>query len=138
MIETVLGPIEPATLGIVSMHEHLLTDASALQRPGVEALDALRALRDSGRKLILVTGRLLPDLTAVFGGLDLFDRVVAENGAVLYRPSSREERSLADAPPAEFVATLVTQTGGPCDSGWPHLHTPAIFGSGLVDAAGKG
>ena len=40
MIETVLGPIEPATLGIVSMHEHLLTDASALQRPGVEALDA--------------------------------------------------------------------------------------------------
>jgi len=40
MIETVLGPIEPSELGVVSMHEHLLTDASALQRPGVEALDA--------------------------------------------------------------------------------------------------
>jgi len=38
-IQTVLGPIEPAGLGAVSMHEHLLTDASALQRPGVEALD---------------------------------------------------------------------------------------------------
>lgn len=39
MIQTVLGPVEAAALGSVSMHEHLLTDASALQRPGVEALD---------------------------------------------------------------------------------------------------
>ena len=38
-IQTVLGPFEAAELGVVSMHEHLLTDASALQRPGVEALD---------------------------------------------------------------------------------------------------
>jgi phosphotriesterase-related protein len=38
-IQTVLGPVEAAELGVVSMHEHLLTDASALQRPGVEALD---------------------------------------------------------------------------------------------------
>lgn len=39
MIETVRGPIDAAALGSVSMHEHLLTDASALQRPGVEGLD---------------------------------------------------------------------------------------------------
>ena len=39
MIQTVLGPVEAGALGVVSMHEHLLTDASALQRPGVEALD---------------------------------------------------------------------------------------------------
>ena len=39
MIQTVLGPIESTDLGAVSMHEHLLTDASALQRPGVEELD---------------------------------------------------------------------------------------------------
>ncbi|OMQ16661.1 hypothetical protein A7K94_0201060 [Modestobacter sp. VKM Ac-2676] len=39
MIETVLGPVEPAALGVVSMHEHLLTDASPLQRSGVEPLD---------------------------------------------------------------------------------------------------
>ncbi|SMH49019.1 phosphotriesterase-related protein [Rathayibacter oskolensis] len=38
-IQTVLGPVESASLGAVSMHEHLLTDASALQRPGAEALD---------------------------------------------------------------------------------------------------
>lgn len=39
MIQTVLGPVPSVGLGTVSMHEHLLTDASALQRPGVEALD---------------------------------------------------------------------------------------------------
>ena len=39
MIQTVLGPVEAGGARLVSMHEHLLTDASALQRPGVEALD---------------------------------------------------------------------------------------------------
>ncbi|MBF4615538.1 phosphotriesterase [Curtobacterium sp. VKM Ac-1376] len=39
MIQTVLGPVESTAIGAASMHEHLLTDASALQRPGVEALE---------------------------------------------------------------------------------------------------
>lgn len=39
MIQTVLGPVASSGTGAVSMHEHLLTDASALQRPGVEALE---------------------------------------------------------------------------------------------------
>jgi len=47
--------------------------------------------RKSGRKLILVTGRELDDLIKVFPRIDLFDRVVAENGALLYRPATREE-----------------------------------------------
>ena len=42
MIQTVLGPVAAGALGSVSMHEHLLTDASALQRPGVEDLDPNR------------------------------------------------------------------------------------------------
>jgi hydroxymethylpyrimidine pyrophosphatase-like HAD family hydrolase len=75
-------------------------------RVAPETLHALRKLRDSGRKLVLVTGRLLPDLASVFEPLDTFDRVVAENGAVLYRPASREERQLADPPPPAFVGEL--------------------------------
>ncbi|KRE22989.1 hypothetical protein [Agromyces sp. Soil535] len=39
MISTVLGEIEAAELGVASMHEHVLADASALQRTGVELLD---------------------------------------------------------------------------------------------------
>ena len=54
-------------------------------------LAALERLLATGRKLILVTGRELPDLLSVFPHLGLFERVVAENGALLYRPGSREE-----------------------------------------------
>src|SRR5438105_1957711 len=68
---------------------------------------ALEEVRKSGRKLILVTGRELDDLMKVFPRLDLFDRVVAENGALLYRPSTREERTLAERPPEEFIRELI-------------------------------
>src|SRR5262245_65329584 len=56
--------------------------------------EALRALRDSGRKTLLVTGRELADLFSLLPDLDLFDRVVAENGAMLYRPATKEARAL--------------------------------------------
>ena len=69
----------------------------------VEALERLRA---SGRSLVLVTGRELDDLTRVFPHLQLFDRIVAENGAVVYEPGTREIQALADAPPDEFVREL--------------------------------
>jgi HAD superfamily hydrolase (TIGR01484 family) len=70
-------------------------------------VNALRTARDSGRKLVLVTGRMLPDLQRNFAeGLDLFDRVVAENGATLVDPHSGHERLLADPPPAELTTAL--------------------------------
>jgi len=69
-------------------------------------LKTLRDVRQSGRKLIMVTGRELPDLESVFPHLDLFDRVVAENGAVLFNPSTREKTVLAERPPDEFIADL--------------------------------
>jgi hydroxymethylpyrimidine pyrophosphatase-like HAD family hydrolase/GTPase SAR1 family protein len=84
---------------------------------GQPALDALRRLRESGRKLVLVTGRLLPDLAALFEPLDLFDRVIAENGAVLYRPAGKEELPLAEPLPAEFVSTLAERGVAPLQLG---------------------
>jgi len=72
-----------------------------------ETLQALERLRLSGRKLVMVTGRELDDLGRVFPHLDLFDRIVAENGALLYCPATREVRSLGEAPPEEFVAALL-------------------------------
>src|SRR5213083_2023991 len=78
-------------------------DSSVSQR----TIDALLDLKKSGRKLILVTGRELDDLIKVFPPLDLFDRVVAENGALLYRPATREERPLAHRPPDEFWQQLI-------------------------------
>lgn len=71
-----------------------------------ETLVALERLRDSGRKLILVTGRQLDELLQVFPQLNLFDQVVAENGALLYQPSTQEEKPLGESPPEEFVKLL--------------------------------
>ena len=51
-------------------------------------VEALKQLAATGRKLILVTGRELEELLGVFAEIDLFDRVVAENGALLYRPAA--------------------------------------------------
>ena len=67
---------------------------------------ALERVRASGRKLVLVTGRHLPDLKTVYPKLEMFHRVVAENGALLYRPDSREEKSLAEPPPETFLNLL--------------------------------
>lgn len=67
---------------------------------------ALERLRASGRKLIMVTGRHMPDLSTVFSRFDLFDRIVAENGGVLNCPATGEERLLCDPPDPRFMALL--------------------------------
>jgi hydroxymethylpyrimidine pyrophosphatase-like HAD family hydrolase len=88
---------------LVCDYDGTLATHGQVDAPTLAALDQLRASR---RKLIMVTGRQLPDLMEILPRLDLFDRVVAENGAVLYRPSDRSERALAEPPSAELVAAL--------------------------------
>ena len=78
---------------------------------------ALVDFKRSGRKLIMVTGRELPDLMRVFPRLDLFDRVVAENGALLYNPDAKKERPLAPEPPESFVELLRAKGVGPLSVG---------------------
>jgi hydroxymethylpyrimidine pyrophosphatase-like HAD family hydrolase len=69
-------------------------------------MTALELIRRSRRRSVLVTGRQLEDLQQVFPRLDLFDRVIAENGAVLYRPADKNVELLAEPPPAAFIAAL--------------------------------
>lgn len=71
-----------------------------------ETFAALERLRASGRKLILVTGRDLDDLRRVCPRLRAFDLVVAENGALLFRPATGEETLLATPPPKTLVERL--------------------------------
>lgn len=71
-----------------------------------ETLNALERVKQSGRKLVLITGRNLPDLKSVFPAIGIFDIVVAENGALLYNPRTREETALAPAPPPDLVDCL--------------------------------
>jgi hypothetical protein len=69
-------------------------------------IQALERLVRSGRKVILVTGRELADLKSVFPRLDLCERVVAENGALLYNPATQEQHALAQRPPDDFIQAL--------------------------------
>jgi hydroxymethylpyrimidine pyrophosphatase-like HAD family hydrolase/energy-coupling factor transporter ATP-binding protein EcfA2 len=69
-------------------------------------LEALKRVKASGRKLVLATGRELPELLRVFPETSLFDLAVVENGALLYNPATGEKRLLAEPPPAAFVEKL--------------------------------
>jgi hydroxymethylpyrimidine pyrophosphatase-like HAD family hydrolase len=53
-------------------------------RPATDALEAVRETRRRGQAVVLVTGRILAELRAVFPAVEgEFDAIVAENGAVL-------------------------------------------------------
>lgn len=69
-------------------------------------MNALKRVRASGRKLLLITGRELEDLLQVFPDTGLFDCVVAENGALLYMPATQRTISLAPPPPERVVQAL--------------------------------
>jgi HAD superfamily hydrolase (TIGR01484 family) len=90
-------------LALATDYDETIADDGVVDKP---TLTALERLRGSGRRLILMTGRELTDLQRVMPRLDLFDLVVAENGAVLYDPANHEERALGDAPPPAFVDRL--------------------------------
>jgi hypothetical protein len=71
-----------------------------------KTVDALVRLRQSGRRVVLVTGRLLAPLLAAFPQISLCDLVVAENGALLYDPDARSEQLLGAPLPREFLEKL--------------------------------
>jgi HAD superfamily hydrolase (TIGR01484 family) len=85
-------------------------------RVDAPTLAGLQRLLASGRRLLMVTGRELDDLVATFGHLDLFERVVAENGAMVYQPATKAQKILAPAPPEALVREL-RQRGVPLSAG---------------------
>lgn len=67
------------------------------------ALDRFLA---GGGRLFMVTGRELPELKKVCPVLDRFEWVVAENGALLYRPATDTTRLLCEPASEPLVAAL--------------------------------
>ena len=90
-------------LALASDYDATLADHGSVTS---NSIAALRRLADSGRKLVLVTGRELDDLRTVFPEHGIFQRIAAENGALLYNPATRESRQLGEPPSPEFVAAL--------------------------------
>jgi HAD superfamily hydrolase (TIGR01484 family) len=72
-----------------------------------EAHGAIRRLKDSGRKLILVTGREMPELESVFPEYKLCDAIVAENGGLLFWPGEGREEVLGEPPPEALLTEIV-------------------------------
>jgi hydroxymethylpyrimidine pyrophosphatase-like HAD family hydrolase len=99
-----------------------------------DTLAALQRFLASGRKLILVTGRELPDLKSTFPRLDLFEWVVAENGALLYRPGTHEEKALAGPPPESFFDALRARGVPPVSVGRAIVATCEPHQQAVLDA----
>jgi hydroxymethylpyrimidine pyrophosphatase-like HAD family hydrolase len=95
-------------------YDGTLADAGHV-RPAT--LEALGQVRRSRRKLLLVTGRELKELFDVFPPITIFDRIVAENGAVIYDPESGKRRMLAPRPPRKLVSALAERKLKPLSIG---------------------
>ena len=96
-------------------------------------VDALRRGRSAGLKLLLVTGRELASLFNTFPDTAVFDVIVAENGAVLYRPDSGGVEPLAGAPPPALIAAL-TREQVPFSVGHSIVATVEAYGPQMVGA----
>lgn len=71
-----------------------------------ETMSAVKRLGMSERRALLVTGRRPEDLMTVAPSLDVFDHVVAENGALIYTPSTRSRTLLGPPPSQQFIEYL--------------------------------
>jgi HAD superfamily hydrolase (TIGR01484 family) len=91
-----------------------LAEAGAVPASTIGALESLAA---SGRKIVMATGRILEEVLALLPQPELFDRIVAENGAVVYHPQKRREQLLSEAPPPAFLKELAERGVAPVASG---------------------
>jgi|GEM_PF-7010370 len=94
-------------------------------------LEALRELKQSGRKLLLVTARLLPALKKVLPGIALFDLVVAENGGILFDTKTNEEMGFAARFASGYLAVALDHPEEPISGSarrsthaWAQIYLP--------------
>ncbi|MGH7389350.1 MAG: HAD hydrolase family protein [Candidatus Rokuibacteriota bacterium] len=72
----------------------------------VDVAAAIEEARGAGLLAVLVTGRILSDLEALFCDPPPFDAIVAENGAVLRLPNLPSPITLSQEPDGRFLAEL--------------------------------
>lgn len=93
----------------------------------VDVAAAIQEARAAGLLVVLVTGRSLSDLDALFSSPPHFDAIVAENGAVLRLPKLPSPITLSQAPDLRFLAELRRR-------GIPHQRGQCVVDAG-ADAA---
>jgi HAD superfamily hydrolase (TIGR01484 family) len=98
-----------------------------------DTIEAVKELKKSGRRVFLVTGRLVDSLRDAFQHLDLFDLVVAENGAVLFDPGTTRSVPLAQRPPEAFMNALRNRGVAPLEAGHVIVATSEPHESTVVE-----
>jgi HAD superfamily hydrolase (TIGR01484 family) len=81
-------------------------------RVAEETLAALERLRATGRRLVLVTGRVLDELRPLFPDVGMFEWVVAENGARPFEGDARAYSpccSASGAKPRRSVFSVIVR-----------------------------
>ncbi len=118
-------------LTLVADYDGTLADHD---RMSAETALALERLKASGRRAIMVTGRRLKHLLADCAYPNLFDLIVAENGAVVYEPLTREERVLGNPPSKSLLKALRARSVTPLEVGEVIVATSASQRAAVQDA----
>ena len=82
-----------------------------------ETTAALDRFLGAAGRLVMVTGRELPDLQSVCQVLNRFEWIVAENGALLYRPADGFSQLLCPSASAELAQKLAQAGAQPLSVG---------------------
>jgi len=98
-----------------------------------QVVEALVSAADAGTKLVLATGRELPDIRRVLPEIGLFQWVVAENGAVLFEPTTEVKEVLGVAPPEFFFHELRKRGIGPVACGEVICAVSSMYASPLKE-----
>lgn len=100
-------------------------------------IEALRSLAATGRKLILVTSRALRELLEIFPSARVFDYVIAENGAILHQPATKQSEILAQAPSEILLQELARRSVEPVVVGSSIVTTSLANETEVRDAIDK-
>ncbi len=132
------GPVKsPRFRVLASDYDMTLADGNRLDPATVEALKKARA---AGIRLVLVTGRTLPYICGADGltrdEASLFDRIVSENGAILYDPATNRAKVLGSPPAVELIRQVRELVGEDnAVVGWGSLHVPLEHAPVIADMA---
>src|SRR5438874_2259766 len=96
----------------------------------VAALDRFLA---AGGRLLMVTGRELPDLESVCPVLDRFEWIVGENGALLHRPADKFTQLLCSPASAALAQKLAAAGAQPLSVGRAIIATREPYETVVVE-----
>ena len=118
-------------------YDGTLTESNELS-PSIKSM--LRGVRANGIRVALITGRLFDELLELCPQINLFDLVVAENGALMFQPNNGKLLAFGKPPPDSLTEALTvcrdSVPGRPRDMRHTQNRLPSSAGSDNPSGAG--